>query len=164
MNCNRTQPVSGTTFPEILVAVLLFAGFSGSIFELNAVCLRYIDASKESVSALESVNDRCETLRNLAFSDLTTTSYVQNLLSTPANGSGFSQKATETVTLKAYPVANGLTQFTRTPNGTVTTNSVATDLGTTLVQMDVSTSWNMALNNRPRSEQTTTIVSNGTKK
>src|SRR5690242_6239531 len=53
---------SATTFPEILVAVLLFVGFCGSIFELNAVCLRYIDASKESVSALESINDRCETL------------------------------------------------------------------------------------------------------
>jgi hypothetical protein len=158
------QSETGSTFPEILVAVLLFAAFCGSIFELNAVCLRYIDATKESVAALESVHDRCEVLRNLAFSDLTTTTYVQNLLAAPANSADFCKKATEVVTLRAYPTANGVTQFTRTPDGTVTANSVATNLGTTLVQLDVSTSWNMTLGGRPRSEQTTTIISNGTKK
>jgi hypothetical protein len=158
------QSETGTTFPEILVAVLLFAGFCGSIFELDAVCLRYIDASKESVSALESVNDRSEALRNLAFSDLTTTSYVQNLLASPANSSDFCKKATEVVRISSYPTPNGVTQFTRTPDGTVSNDSTATDLGTTLVEVDVSTSWNMTLNSRPRSEQTSTIISNGTKK
>jgi len=162
---NPTQANSerGTTLSETLVAVLLVAAFFGSIFELNAVCLRYIDASKESVAALQSVHDRCEVLRNLAFTDLTTTTYVQNLLAAPANSSEFCKKTTEVVTLRAYPIANGITQFTRTPNGAVTNNSVATDLGS-LVQVDVSTSWNMALGSRPRSEQTTTIISNGTKK
>ena len=157
-------PQAATTFSEVLMSILLFASFCGSIFELNAVCLRYIDASKESIAALETVNDRCEALRNLAFTDLTTTSYVQNLLTTPPNGSAFCNKATEVVSIKAYPTANGVTQFTRAPDGTVTTNSIATDLGTTLVQVDVSTSWNMTLGQRPRSEQTSTIISNGTKK
>ena len=162
-NPTQVKNEHGTTFSEILVAVLLVAAFFGSIFELNAVCLRYIDASKESVAALQSVHDRCEVLRNLAFTDLTTTTYVQNLLAAPANSSEFCKKATEVVTLRAYPSANGVTQFTRTPNGAVTNNSVATDLGS-LVQVDVSTNWNMALGGRPRSEQTTTIISNGTKK
>src|ERR1700719_2269263 len=155
---------AGTTLAEVLVAVLLFVGFSSSIYELNAVCLRYIDASKESVSALESVNDRCEALRNLDFTDLTTTSYIQNLMASAANGSDFCKKATEVVKIGSYPTPNGTTQFTRTPDGTVTTNSTATDLGTTLVEVDVSTSWNMTLGGRPRSEQTSTIISNGTKK
>jgi hypothetical protein len=151
------------TFPEVMVAVLLLALFCGSVFELNAVCLRYIDTSKESVAALQSVHDRAEVLRNLWFGDLTTTATVQSLLSAPPNSSDFCNKATETVTMAAYPTANGTTQFTRTPDGTVTRNSTATDLGTTLVQVDVSTSWNM-LGGRARSEQTSTIISNGTKK
>ena len=151
------------TLPEIMVAVLLLGIFCASVFELNAVCLRYIDASKESIAALESVHDRCEVLRNLAFTDLTTQSYVQNLLATPANGSDFCKKATEVVKISAYPTANGVTQFTRTSDGTVTNNSTATDLGSTLVQVDVTTSWNM-LGGRARSEQTSTIISNGTKK
>jgi hypothetical protein len=164
MNTPEKTAEAATTFPEVMVAVLLFATFCGSIFELNAVCLRYIDASKESVSALESVNDRCESLRNLAFTDLTTTSYIQNLLGSPANSSDFCKKATEVIKIFSYPTANGITQFTRTPDGAVTTNSVATNLGSTLVEVDVSTSWNTTLNARSRSEQTSTIISNGSKK
>jgi len=151
------------SFPEVLVAVLLLGVFCASVFELNAVCLRYIDASKESIAALQSVHDRCELLRNLAFTDLTTKSYVQSLLGTPPNGSDFCKKATEVIKISAYPTANGVTQFTRLPDGTVSNDSSATDLGTSLVQVDVSTSWNM-LGGRARSETTSTVISNGTKK
>src|SRR5712692_10347140 len=139
----RPKPTSAMTFPEVLVAVLLLAIFCASIFELNAVCLRYIDASKESIAALQSVHDRCEVLRNLAFADLTTTSTVQSLLATPPNGSDFCKKATEVVKISAYPTANGVTQFTRTPDGVVNNDSTATSLGSTLVKVDVSTSWNL---------------------
>ncbi len=155
---------SGMTLLEVMIAAMLMAGFFASIFELNAVCLRYIDASKETIAALESVHDRCETFRNLAFSDLTSTSYVQGLMATSANASDFCKKATEVVKISGYPTPNGVTQVTRTPSGTVTTNSTATDLGTGVVQIDVFSSWNMALNGRARSEQTTTFVSNGSKK
>src|SRR5438477_11423830 len=113
------------SFPEVLVAVLLLAIFCASVFELNAVCLRYIDASKESIAALQSVHDRCEVLRNVAFTDLTTKSYVQSLLATPANGSEFCKKATEVVKISAYPTANGVTQYTRQPDGSVSTDSTA---------------------------------------
>ena len=150
--------------PEIMVAALLLAVFFASIFELNAVCLRYIDASKESVAALQQIQDRSETLRNLAFTDLTNISYLQSLLASPANASDFVRKSTEVVKISAYPTANGVTQLTRLPNGTVTTDSTASDLGATLVQVDVATSWTMTLGRRARSEQVTSIISNGTKK
>ena len=149
---------------EVLISAALLAGFFSGIFELNAVCLRYIDASKESVAALEQVNDRTESLRNLAFTDLTSTSYVQTAMGTAANTSDFCKKATETVKIRAYPTANGITQFTRTPDGTVSVDSTATSLGSTLVQVDVSTTWNLSLGQRGRSEQVSTIISNGTKK
>lgn len=165
----KNQQATGekaTTMPEVLIAAVLLAVFFASIFELNAVCLRYIDASKESVAALQLAQDRTEVLRNLAFSDLTSTSYVQSLLSSPANASEFTKKATEVVKISAYPTAmtNGVTQFTRSPNGTVTVDSTASSLGSTLVQVDVTTSWQMTLGSRPRSEQVTSIISNGTKK
>jgi Tfp pilus assembly protein PilV len=165
----KTQQPTGenaTTMPEVLIAAVLLAVFFASIFELNAVCLRYIDASKESVAALQLVQDRSEVLRNLAFSDLTSTSYLQNLLSSPANASEFTKKATEVVKISAYPAAmtNGVTQLTRSPNGTVTVDSTAGSLGSTLVQVDVITSWQMTLGSRPRSEQVTSLISNGTKK
>ena len=160
----KTSPEQGMTLVEIMLAVLLVATFFASIFELNAVCLRYIDATKESVAALQSVHDRCEKLRNLAFTDLTNTSYLQTLMGSAANPSDFCKKATETVQIRSYPTANGVTALTRNPQGSVTLNSTATDLGSSLVQVDVTTTWNMTLGGRARTEQTSTIISNGTKK
>ena len=152
------------TLPEVMVATFILVVFFASVFELNAVCLRYINASKENVSALQNVQDRAEVLRNLAFTDLVNVAQLQTLLAAPPNGSDFTAKATEVVRLSAYPVANGVTQLTRTPNGSVTVDSTATDLGDTLGQAEITTSWTMTLGGRPRSEQITTIVSNGTKK
>jgi Tfp pilus assembly protein PilV len=152
------------TLPEVLVALLLLGLFLPSVFAVNGVCLRLINATKESTAALQSVHDRCETLRNLAFSDLISTAQVQSLMATPANASDFCKNATEVVTISAYPVANGVTQFTRSPNGSVTNNSIATDLGSTLVQVTISSSWNATFGGRARSEETTTLISNGTKK
>src|SRR6266481_1874030 len=124
-----SRQIRGTTLPETAVALLLLATFFASLFELNAVCLRYIDATKESVAALQDVQDRAEMLRNLAFTDLTNPASVQALMANPPNAAPFAQKATETVKITAFPTPNGITQFTRLPNGSVTTDSVATDLG-----------------------------------
>ena len=158
------RQIRGTTLPEALVGMVLLATFFASVFELNAVCLRYINATKESVAALQSVQDRAEMLRNLAFTDLTKTEAVQALMANPPNAAPFGQKATETVKISAFPTANGVTQFTRSPTGVVTTNSVATDLGKELVKVEVNVAWTMALGGRARTEQTTNILSNGSKK
>jgi len=48
-----------------------YASLLASIFELNAVMLRYIEASKEAVAGIAAVQDRTEVIRNLAFADLT---------------------------------------------------------------------------------------------
>ena len=155
---------SGTTLVEILVATLLLASFFASLFEANAVCLRFIAASKQSVGAIEVVQARAEVFRNLRFGDLTTTSYVQNLLATAANTSDFAKSATEVVRISAYPTANGVTQMTRATDGTVNLDSTAASLGSTLVKVDISQSWIGVLGGRQRIEQTSLIISNGTRK
>ena len=155
---------SGTTLVEVLVATLLLASFFASLFEANALCLRFVAASKQSVGAIEIVQARAEVFRNLRFTDLTTTSYVQNLLTTAANTSDFAKSATEVVKISAYPTANGVTQMTRATDGTVSLDSTATSLGSTLVKVDISQSWTAVLGGRQRTEQTSLIISNGTKK
>jgi hypothetical protein len=158
------RQIGGTTLPEAIVGMVLLATFFASVFELNAVCLRYIDATKESVAALQSVQDRAEMVRNLAFTDLTKTEVVQALMANAPNAAPFGMKATETVKLSSFPTPNGVTQFTRSPNGVVTTDSVATDLGKELVKVEVAVAWTMTFGGRPRTEQTTNILSNGSKK
>jgi len=157
----------GTTLPEALITVVILATFFAAIFELNAVCFRYIDATKESVGALQSVQDRAEMLRNLAFTDLVTPTAVQTLMTTPPNGAPFAQKATETVRMSAFPIPstpNPYTQFTRSAAGVVTIDSVATDLGKELVKVEVKVAWNLTFGGKSRTEETTNILSNGSKK
>ena len=164
MKLSPKDHTSGTTLVETLVAAVLLASFFASLFEANALCLRFIAASKQSVGAIEVVQARAEVFRNLRFTDLTTTSYVQNLLATAANTSDFAKSATEVVKISAYPTANGVTQMTRATNGTVSLDSTATSLGSTLVKVDISQSWTGVLGGRQRTEQTSLIISNGTKK
>ena len=160
----RANSESGATLVELMVAAFLIVAFFAAIFEVNAVCLRYVSAGKESLAAIADVNDRAETLRNLSFEDLTTPSVVSALLASPANSSAFSGRVAEVVKISAYPTPNGTSQFTRNTNGQVTVNSTATSLGDSLVRIDVSCSWAAVFGGRQRTEQVTTIVSNGTKK
>src|SRR2546428_382628 len=100
---------------------------------IKPVCLRYIDASKESVAALQGVQDRIEALRNLAFTDMTNATFVQNLMVNPANGSDFTKtKPTEVVTIKAYNTATKTTSGTgiqiSRPVGAIVTPSIAGSL------------------------------------
>ena len=118
----------GTTLPEVLISAILVATFFASIFEVNAVCLRLIAGSKENVAAIQGVQDRLETMRNLAFADLTTDSYLRDtLLPTPANASDFAKRVVEDVTVIAYDTdsATGGTTGTginvRRPAGQVAT-------------------------------------------
>jgi Tfp pilus assembly protein PilV len=167
---------SGTTMVETMVAVALVAAFFATIFELNAVCLRYIDASKESVAALQGVQDRLETLRNLAFtpdpagSDLANATYLQTLMATPANGSDFAKtKATEVVTITNYNTAtkSGVPgtgfKISRPPGAIVTPVITPFSSLADVVVVNVTYTWSM-LGGRPGTEQTETIISSGTKK
>jgi hypothetical protein len=152
------------TLVEVMVSSVLLATLFGAIFQINAVCLRYVSAGKESMAAISNVHDRAEALRNTAFGDLIDTEYVKTLLGTPANASEFSQKAPEVVRISAYPTPNGVTQFTRNANGSVTVNSTATNLGKSLVQVEVWCTWRGGLAGREQTERAITIVANGTKK
>jgi len=169
---NRSKrPQSGTTLAEAVVATAIIGVFFGTIFELNAVCLRYIDGSKESVAALQGVQDRVEALRNLAFTDLTNATFVQTLMATPANGSDFAKtKPTERVTIKNYdtttnpPTVSAGVQIKRLP-GAIVTPSITGSLpsGAAVVLVNVKYTWSM-LGGRSGSEQTETVISSGTKK
>jgi Tfp pilus assembly protein PilV len=171
------EHTSGTTLIETLVAIALLVGFFVTMFELNATCLRFIDSTKETVGALQGVQDRLEALRNLAFSDLISTDVtnpncVPNLMKNPANTSDFAKRPdlVEVVTLSAYPTpdANN-TQITRGSGASVTSTINSTDASLAdqpgkLVKVNVTYTWTKTLGGRSCTEQTETIIASGTKK
>ena len=162
---NEGRANAGFTIPEVVVAAALVAIFFSSIFEINALCLRYISASKENVGAIEAVQDRLERLRNTAFTTLTTVSSMKSLLATPANSSPIAQRAVETVIVSDYPSGVPTITYTRSANGTVTSVPSTADFSnSTLVQVDLTNQWPATFGNRTGSAQTSTVISAGTKK
>ncbi len=158
-----------------MIAVVLVATFFASIFELNSLVLRLISQSKENISAIQGIQDRLETMRNLAFADLTNANYLRDtLLVAPSNVSDFAKKVVEDVKIVAYdtsgllggPVGTGIS-ITR-PAGTLVTPVLGT-VDLTLPQADavlvtVKHSWNTAVLGRSRSEESSSIIAAGLKK
>ena len=162
---NGTRAKAGFTLPEIVVATAMVAVFFSSIFEINALCLRYISASKENVGAIEAVNDRLERLRNTGFGTLTSVSSMKSVLGTPANSSPLADRAVETVTVSDFPSGNPTITYTRSADGSVTSvPSMADFSNSTLVQVDLTNQWPVTFANRTTTAQTSTVISAGTKK
>jgi hypothetical protein len=158
---------AGTTLVETAMAAALIGGFFGTIFEVNAVCFRYINASKESVGSLQGVQDRIEGLRGLTFDNLTSASNIKTLMATPANGSDFAAKVVETVTMSDYPGATTTITYTRPAGASVTVSSSPGSVdfsSANLVKVKVTYSWTTTFGGRSMSETTETIVSSGNKK
>lgn len=187
-----TTARDGSTLAEVLISVLICAIFFSAIFEVNAICLRYVDATKETVSAIQTANDRVEILRNIAFSDLLTQSYMTTtigidtagnplpgngtpapgLLVSPADSSTFSSVIGETITLTDFTTGSAGTvsvAYTRAA-GSSSTPTVAWSGGasfpsaTKMVKANVTVNWTSTFGGRARSEKLETIISAGTKK
>ncbi|HYJ05349.1 MAG TPA: hypothetical protein VEX43_09450 [Chthoniobacterales bacterium] len=169
MHLGKANRERADTFPELVISVVLIVGFFAAIFEVNAACLRYISATKENVAAIQGVQDRLETLRSMAFTDLTTASKVTTTLTPPSNGADFTLRVTETVTLTDYPSGSPTVTFTRAPGASVAP-SVAWSGGSTfpatstMLKANVRYNWTMALGQRQRIEETETIISTGVKR
>ena len=162
---NQKCARAGFTLPEVVVATALVAVFLSSIFEINALCLRYISASKENVGAIEAVNDRLERLRNADFSTLTSVSSMKSLLAIAANSSPLANRAAETITVSDYSSGVPTITYTRSANGAVASVPSTADFSnSTLVQVDVTNQWPATFANRTTTAQTSTVISAGTKK
>ena len=162
---NNSRAQAGFTLVEVVVAAALVAVFFASIFEVNALCLRYISASKENVGATQAVHDRLEFLRNADFSTLTTVSSMKSLLAQPANPSPLAKKAIETVTVSDYTSGNPTITYTRAINGTVSSvPATANFSGSTLLRIDVANQWPATFGNRTGAAQTSTVITQGVKK
>jgi len=159
----------GFTLTEVMTSVMLLATFFGSIYELNTLCFRYVNASKENVAAIQGVQDRLETLRSLAFSDLTSASYLTTLLTTPSNSAPLAQRVVETVTVSDYPNGSPAVTYSRAAGANVTptttwTGGTSFGSATNMVKVNVRYNWTTTFGGRARSEETESLIAGGIKK
>jgi hypothetical protein len=130
---------AAATLPELMISAVVIGIFFASLFEVSAVCLRYISASKENVAAIECVQDRIEQVRGTDFTSLLDPTYMtvvpavpaasplpsppqRRNLTVPANASVLAQNATETVTISTFSGGVATTPkvtYTRAPGAVV---------------------------------------------
>lgn len=169
MRLSELSSERGDTLPELMMSAVLIVGFFAAIFEVNGMCLRYISATKENVAAIQGVQDRLETLRSMAFTDLTSAAKLTTAVTAPSNGADFTTRVTETVTLSNYPSGSPTVTLTRGPGASVTptvswSDGSAFPATATMLKANVRYTWTMALGQRARSEETETIISTGVKR
>ena len=141
--CSRRQ-ITATTLPELMIAAAVLAVFFAGVFEISAVCLRYISSSKENISALECVQDRIEYLRNLDFASLTDATFLAAVppvpaaspspsppqrrnLTVPPNASELATQGREEVTISTYPGGSPSVTFTREAGAAINTTAPFSD-------------------------------------
>jgi hypothetical protein len=134
-----------------MIAGVVLAIFFSGVFEISAVCLRYISSSKENISAIECVQDRLEYLRNLEFTSLTNATFLAAVppvpaaspsptppqrrnLTVPPNASELATHGTEQVTVSKYPGLSPSVTFTRTPGARINTTAPFSDVNITPTQ------------------------------
>ena len=146
---------SGNTLVELMVAALVLSVFFVSIFEVSAVCLRYISSSKENVTGIECVQDRIEQLRSTDFASLIDPNYLavtpsvpsaspspsppqRRNLTVPSNASELASKAMEEVTISTYSGGAATTpkvKYTRAAGAKINTTTNFADTNVTPSQL-----------------------------
>lgn len=151
MRLRARTPQSAATLPELLITAIVIGIFFAGIFEVSAVCIRYIASTKENISAIECVHDRIEQMRGTDFTSLTNPTYWNTVpavpapspspsppqrrnLTVPANASPLASQATETVTISTFSGTSATTPsvtFVRAPGAVINTSQNFADTNVT---------------------------------
>jgi hypothetical protein len=142
---------TAVTLPELMFTAVIIGIFFAGLFEVSAICLRYISSSKENISAVECVQDRIEQLRATDFPSLLDQTYMsvaptpppatptptppqRRNLTVPANASALATQATETVTISTYSGTGTTTPnvtYVRAPGAQFVTTASFSDVNVT---------------------------------
>jgi type II secretory pathway pseudopilin PulG len=147
MRLRTRSTQSAATLPELLITAVVVGIFFAGIFEVSAVCIRYISSTKENITAIECVHDRLEQMRGTDFTSLTDATYWNTVpavpaaspspspsqrrsLTVPSNPAPLASQATETVTISTFSGASATTPkvtFVRAPGAVINTSQNFSD-------------------------------------
>lgn len=157
---------AGFTIIENIFAVGIIAlGFAG-LYALSAQCMRIMHSSREEMAAMQSLQDRGDSLRKCTWVQITNPTYLSsNIMNTAANNAPLTDRMTETVTINAYPTAlNPAIKLTRSGAGVVTVVSSNSAIANgDLLNINIQMSWTSWSGNRPHTAAMSTTFAENTR-
>ncbi len=154
------------TLAEVLIAIAVCALFGAAAFATNERLLIALKSQKETTAATMVLQQRMETFRATAFSNIGTASYVQaNIVANPTGSEVPLGNLIETVTVGLYPpdgsATNTIVRNSSNPSGNITsTNSNLATMKSGLLRVDILLSWTSA-NGRTRARQLSSLFGIG---
>jgi type II secretory pathway pseudopilin PulG len=159
----------GFTLAEVLVSISVCVLFGLAAFQTNQRLLVALKSQKETTAAIMALQERKETLRAMAFTDIATGNTLKSVLNNPTGSETPLGNLTETFTVSVDPNDANYTSPSPTPTVlyrdfqssgphkvTENTNLPNCDL----LRVDILLTWTSA-NGRPRSRQSSELFGRG---
>jgi prepilin-type N-terminal cleavage/methylation domain-containing protein len=165
IRCNE----SGFTLAEVLVTVAICLFFGMAAFATNQRLLYTLRSQKETTAAIMVLQQRRESLRGMAFTDIATADTLKNVIKVPTGSEAPLSNLSETVTVSVDPTDAAYASPSPTPtvflrdknNATPSKISQNNNLPNyDLLRVDILLTWTGS-NGRLRSRQSSEIFGHG---
>ena len=159
MSPSRRSP-SAFTLIENLFAMAIVGLCFIALYSLSSQALYVVNSGRDAVAAKQSLNDRLEQIRGCTWAQITSASYLQNLvLNTSTNGENRLANPVESLAVNSYPTPFGAPIVIVRQNGKAVTTSTNTAIASgDVVRVDLSLTWTATAGLRVRSQSRSTLV------
>ena len=152
----------GATILEAVFAGAIIALFMGGLFEMNGHNLQMLKSGKESFAATLILEERLEQLRSGTWVEITSPTYLQDVLTKPARSAAQLSSVAEQIVVSDYPAASpplSSNAVTRSSSGaTVVVSSNTTLFKQDLVRADIRVTWSGTPGGRTRVRDISTVI------
>ncbi len=165
MSAPRPSRTGGFTFTELCVTIVIAVLFGAAAFATNSRLLYALRTQKEMTAATMVLQQRMESLRACSFTQVATTSYLQNnIFNTPTGSEGPLGGLNEQVSVGVYgdttvtPIMLLRNAQNQTTPELLSTNTNLTNYN--LLQVDLTLQWTSE-NGRTRTRQLSGVFGKG---
>ena len=155
---------AGSTLVEAVVACGIVSLFFAGLFQMNWRGLYMLKSGMDAASASQTLTNLAEQIRTATFTEITDPKYLSGTILANSTATGHLPSVTQTIDVQPYPSAGASgasIQAVRSSSGTssVTVAGNHTLPSQSSVRVDITLTWNTALNNTPHTRMLSLIVS-----
>ena len=164
-NCIR-RLCSGSTLVEAMTACAITSLFFAGLYQMNWRCLYQLKTSIDGASASQALLNLQEQFRTSNWTEITDPNFICTTILPAASDLGHLRKVTETVDIQPYQIGTGTVasassiQVVRNPDGSVAVTTFGDGQLKTksAVRVDLTLTWNTAINRTPHRRVMSLVV------